>query len=81
MNAEIGKNVNNIFSLHNSSNKNGEHLTDFTLEYKLTCLNTKFQKCKWKLWIYAYANDAQEESFLSGWFSIVARCVTWVGKL
>ena len=42
MNAEIGKNVNNKFSLHNSSNRNGEHLTDFMLENRLTGLNTKF---------------------------------------
>ena len=32
MNAEIVKNVNHKFSLHNSSNRNGEYLTDFTLE-------------------------------------------------
>ena len=32
MNAQIGKNVNHKFSLHNSSNRNGEHLMDFTLE-------------------------------------------------
>ena len=44
MNAQIGKNVNNKFSLHNSSNRNEEHLTDFTLENRLTYLNTKFQK-------------------------------------
>ena len=30
MNTHIGKNINNRFSLHNSSNRNGEHLTDFT---------------------------------------------------
>ena len=41
MNPQIGKNVNKKFSLHNSS-RNGEHLTDFTLENRLTCLNTKF---------------------------------------
>ena len=34
MNAEIGKNINK-FNLHNSSNRNGEHLTDFTLENAL----------------------------------------------
>ena len=49
-NAHIGKNVNNKFSLHNTSNRNGEHLTDFTLEKRLTCLNTKFQKREEKLW-------------------------------
>ena len=43
MNAKIGKNVNK-FSLHNLSNINGEYLTDFTQENRLTCLNTKFQK-------------------------------------
>ena len=32
MNTQIGKNVNHKFSWHNSSNRNGEHLTDFTLE-------------------------------------------------
>ena len=46
MNAQIGKNINNKFCLHNSSNRNGEHLTDFTLEKRLTCLNTKFKKRK-----------------------------------
>ena len=40
-NAQIGKNVNNNFSLHNSSNRNGEHITDFTQENRLTCLNTE----------------------------------------
>ena len=50
MNAQIGKNINNKFSLHNLSNRNGEHLTDFTLENRLTCLGTKFQKRKGKLW-------------------------------
>ena len=32
MNAQIDKNVNNKFSLHNSSNRNREHLADFMLE-------------------------------------------------
>ena len=36
MNAQIGKNINNKFSLHNSTNRNGEHLTDFILENELT---------------------------------------------
>ena len=46
MRAQIGKNVNNKYSLHNSLNRNGEHLTDFILKNRLTCLNTKFQKQK-----------------------------------
>ena len=59
MNAQIGKNVNNKFSLHNSSNRNGKNLTDFTLENRLTRLNTKFQKRKGKVWTYTYANNAK----------------------
>ena len=39
MNAQIGKNGNNKYSLHNTSNRNGQHLTDFMIEkmpkYKL----------------------------------------------
>ena len=44
MNAQIDKNVNHKFSSHNSSNRNGQHLTDFTQKNRLTCLNTNFQK-------------------------------------
>ena len=61
INAQIGKNVNNKFSLHNSSNRNGEHLTDFTLENRLTCLDTKFQKRKRKLWTNTYTNNAKAQ--------------------
>ena len=62
MNAQIGKNINHKFNLHNSSNRNGEHLTDFTLENRLTCLNTKFQKRKGKLWTYNYANNTKAQT-------------------
>ena len=55
MNAQIGKNVNNKFSLHNLSNRN------FTLENRLTSLNTKFQKKKEKLWTYTYANNGKAQ--------------------
>ena len=41
MNAQIGKNLKHKFSLHNSSNRNGEYLTDFTLENSLTCAISK----------------------------------------
>ena len=61
MNAQIGKNVNNKFSLHNSSNRNRKDLMDFTLENRLTCLNSKFQKKKGKLWTYTYANNAKAQ--------------------
>ena len=57
----LGKNVNNKFSLHNSSNRNGEHLTDFTLENGLTYLNTKFQKRKRSLWTNTDTNNAKAQ--------------------
>ena len=61
MNVPIGKNINNKFSLHNSSNRNEEHLTDFKLENRLTCLNTKLQKRKGKLLTYTYANNTKAQ--------------------
>ena len=47
-----GKNGNNKYSLHNTSNRNGQHLTDFMIENRLTCLNTNYQKREGKLWTY-----------------------------
>ena len=44
MNAQIGKNGNNKYSVHN-------------IENRLTCLNTNFQKREGKLWTYTYANN------------------------
>ena len=55
MNAQIGKNGSNKYSLYNMSNRNG--LTDFMIENRLTCLNTNFQKREGKLWTYTYANN------------------------
>ena len=49
------------YGLHNSSNRNGEHLTDFTQENRSTCLHTKFQNRKGKLWTYTYANNAKAQ--------------------
>ena len=59
MKAQIGKKVSYKFSRHNLSNRNGENLTDFMLENRLTCLNTKFQKRKRKLLTYIYANNTK----------------------
>ena len=56
-NAQIGKNRNNKYSLHNTSNRNGQHLTAFRRENRLTCLNTNYQKREGKLWTYTYANN------------------------
>ena len=57
MNAQIGKNGHNKYNLHNRSNRNGQHLTDFMIENGLTCLNTNFQKREGKLWPYTYTNN------------------------
>ena len=53
MNAQIKKNGNNKYSLHNTSNRNGQHLTDFMIENRLT----NFQKREGKLWTYTYVNN------------------------
>ena len=42
MNAQIRKNRNNKYSLHNTSNRNGQHLRDFMIENRLTCLSTNY---------------------------------------
>ena len=61
MNAQIGKNGNNKYSLRNTSNRNGQHLTDFMIENRLTCLNTNYQKRESKLWTYTYANNTKAQ--------------------
>ena len=61
MNAQITKNRNNKYSLHNTSNRNGQHLIDFMIENRLTCLNTNFQKREGKLWTYTYANNSKAQ--------------------
>ena len=50
-----------IQHLHNSTNRNSKHLRDFTLENGLTCLNTKFQKKKEKLWTNTYPNNTKAQ--------------------
>ena len=44
MNAQIDKDENYKFWLHNSSNRNGDYLTDFSLENRLTCHKNEFPK-------------------------------------
>ena len=56
-----GKNGNNKYSLHNASNRNGQHLTDFMIENRLTCLYTNYQKREGKLWTYTYANSSKAQ--------------------
>ena len=54
-NVQICKDENNKFCLHNSLNRNGERLTDFSLKIRQTYLNTKFQKMEGKQWTYTYS--------------------------
>ena len=61
MNAQIGKSINHKFSLRNLSNRNGEHLTDFTIENRLTFLNINFQKRKGKLWTITYVKNTEAQ--------------------
>ena len=58
---KFSKNVNHKFSLHNSSKRNEEHRTDFTLENILTCLNKEFQKREGKLLTYPNANNTNAQ--------------------
>ena len=58
--AQIEK-ENKKFSLKNSSNRNEKHQIDFSLENRLTCFDTKFQKRYRKLWTYTYANNAKAQ--------------------
>ena len=61
MNAQIGKNRNNKYSLHKMSNRNVQHLTDFMRENRLTYLNTNYQKREEKLWTYTYMNNSKAQ--------------------
>ena len=61
MNTQIRKNRHNKYSLHNTSNRNGQYLTDFMIENRLTCLNTNYQKREGKLWTYKYANNSKAQ--------------------
>ena len=61
VNAQIGKNGNNKYSLHNTSNRNGQRLTDFMIENRLACLNTNYQKREGKQWTYTYANNTKAQ--------------------
>ena len=61
MNAQIGKNANNKYRLHNTSNRNGQHLTDFRIENRFACFNTNNQKREGQLWTYTYANNSKAQ--------------------
>ena len=58
MNAQIGKNRNCKYSLHNTSNRNGQHQTDFLIENRSTCLNANYHKREGKLWTYTSSSSS-----------------------
>ena len=44
MNSQIGNDENNNSGLHNTPNANSEYLSDFSLEYSISWLNSKEKK-------------------------------------
>ena len=46
---------------YTSSNRNGQHLTDFMIENRITCLNTNFQKKKSANYVPTYANNTKAQ--------------------
>ena len=59
-NAKLGPNDAN-FTMHSETNRNGEHLVDFMEEFSLCPANTKFMKCKNKLWTFEYPNGQRAQ--------------------
>ena len=59
MNAQIGKDENNKFGLHNMSKRKGAYLTELSLENRQKCLNTKFRQGKVKLCIHPDENKSK----------------------
>ena len=55
--AHINKDGNNKFCLRDLLNRNEIYQADFSLENRLSCLNTKFQKRKGKQWIWTYSQN------------------------
>ena len=58
---QIGNKGNNRYSLHNTLNRNRQHLTEFMMENRLTCLNTNYQKREGKLSTFTYANNGKAQ--------------------
>ena len=49
----------NFTYLHNTPHTNSEYLVEFSLENRLECLNTEFQKRMGLLWTYTYPNNSK----------------------
>ena len=59
-NAKIGPDVQK-FSYNESTNRNGELLTDLMDEFNLFCSNCSFMKPKSRLWTFEYPNGARAQ--------------------
>ena len=75
MNAQIGKNGNHKYSQHNSSNRNGQHLTNFTIENTLTNLSTKKgEKTKERLIRKQYLCTDRQRLYNKKWKNSAVNC-------
>ena len=79
INVQIDKNENNKFCLLNLPYRNGEYLTDLSLENSLSCLNTKFKKkMERKLWNNIYLNNSKAQLnyilIKKKWMNIAVNC-------
>ena len=81
MNVQTGKDENNKFCLHNSSNRNEKYQADFSLENRLACLDIKFQIREGKVCTDAYLNNikAQLNHILINkkWINSTVNCETY----
>ena len=59
-NAKLGPN-DAKFTMHSATNRNGDHLVDFMEEFSLCPANTKFMRCKNKLWTFEYPNGQRAQ--------------------
>ena len=61
MNAQIGKDDNDKFCLHNLLNRNGDYLANFSLENSFSCLKMKFHKRAQSAGVVEYAECISAE--------------------
>ena len=59
-NAKLGPN-DAKFTMHSETNRNGEYLVDFMEEFSLCPANTKFMRCKNKLWTFEYPSGQRAQ--------------------
>ena len=81
MNAQIDKDGNNKFGLHNSLNRNDEYQVEFSFKNRFSCQNTKFQKRVGKLWKYTYTKNATAQIYYifikKKWMNSDLKCETY----